>query len=903
MLLAARTTSKSGVLVVRGEPGIGKSALLDHAVEHAEGLRALRATGVESEAELPYAGLHALLHPVLGLLPRLPVPHAHALECAFGLREGSVADRFLVSLGTLGLLSAAATEAGLLAVVDDAHWLDRASTDAIVFAARRLEAEGVVLLLAARTEDPRRLDAPGLPEITLGGLTAEAAAPLLGERVAPEVGARLIAVTGGNPLALMELPDTLTAEQLAGTAPIPLPLPVGAEVQRAFLGVLGGLSRGAQTVALLVAADDTQDRATIAAAARRLDLDPAVLEELESVGLVRVSGPRLELRHPLVRSAVYRGASSNARRAAHLALAEVLPGERSTWHRAAAADGHDTALAAELEAFAGQARLRSAHAAAATALERAATLMPPGADRARLLAQAAASSWDAGHVDRVEPLLEGALPLLDPDERDTLGLLRGDLALERGRPADAFDLLVAAAANVDGQLGMRMLARAAEAAWWLGEADKARALERMARGLAPEDGTGRMLTRFVSGTARVLTHEFEEGVTDLREALALAEHHGSEFGLATGYAALYAAELVASQTWFARLVSRLRAESNLRELPFAISQLAAMECWLGRLSTAASHGAEAMRLARETGQARSVGHAAATLAHVEAVRGREEAARAHAAEAIGGPIGGVALQASRAAFALGRLEIGLGRPEEALAHLLTVYVGGTGVAHPLVALLATADLAEAAARSGRREVAGPALATFTRWEDAARTPWIHSQASRARALLTEGDEAEEHFRRAIAVSEGAFPFDDARTRLLYGEWLRRGRRRVDARVHLQAALKVFDALGALPWADRARSELRATGAVAGGTVPRTLDELTPQELHIAQLVADGATNKDIAARLFLSVRTVEYHLQKTYKKLGITSRHALIRVVSDEGEAGSADLALPVDQPSSLTYS
>jgi hypothetical protein len=257
-----------------------------------------------------------------------------------------------------------------------------------------------------------------------------------------------------------------------------------------------------------------------------------------------------------------------------------------------------------------------------------------------LLSQAAASSWDAGHVDRVEPLLEGALPLLDPDERDTLGLLRGDLALERGRPADAFALLVSAAANVgprDGRLGMRMLARAAEAAWWLGEADKARELEHMGRRIARwDEDSGPLLARFVGGTTRVLTHDFEEGVAELREALRLAERHGSEFGLATGYAALYAAELVASQTWFARLVGRLRAEVNLRELPFAISQLAAIECWLGRVSTAASYGAEAMRLARETGQARSVGHAAATLAHVEAVRGREEAARRHAAEAVGG---------------------------------------------------------------------------------------------------------------------------------------------------------------------------------------------------------------------------------------------------------------------------
>ena len=325
-----------GALVVRGEPGVGKSTLLEHAVADAGERQVLRATGVESESELAYAGLHALLHPVLGLLDRLPEPHADALACAFGLRAGRVEDRFLVSLATQGLLGLAAGEAGVLCIVDDAQWLDRASADAIVFSGRRLEPGGVALLVASRERV-----AGGLPELVVRGLEAGAAAELLGETIAPAVRDRLVAATGGNPLALLELPRVLTAEQLAGREPLADPLPVGEEVERVFLAAVRRLGPSAQALALLVAADDTQDRATIARAAVEAGTDPDALDELEATGLVRIEGMRVALRHPLVRSAVYGAAGSGARRRAHLALAAVLDGERRTWHRAAAADGPD----------------------------------------------------------------------------------------------------------------------------------------------------------------------------------------------------------------------------------------------------------------------------------------------------------------------------------------------------------------------------------------------------------------------------------------------------------------------------------------------------------------------------------------------------------------------------------
>ena len=689
-----------GVLVVRGEPGVGKSTLLEHAVAHAGGRRVLRATGVESESELAYAGLHALLHPALDLLDRLPAPHAEALACAFGLRPGRVEDRFLVSVATHGLLALAAEDGGVLCAVDDAQWLDRASADAIVFAGRRLDADGVALLLGSRERV-----APGLPELRVHGLDADAAAELLGVAIAPAVRDRLVAATGGNPLALLELPRVLTGEQLAGREPLADPLPVGEEVERAFLVVIRRLGDDAQALALLVAADDTQDRATIARAAAQAGADPAALDELEATGLVRVEGLRVALRHPLVRSAVYGAAGSGARRRAHLALAAVLDGERRTWHRAAAADGPDPVLAAELEAFAGDARLRSAYAAAAAALERAALLTTDPSERAHRLAAAAECNWDAGRVERVEPLLDQALPLLGAEERASLGLLRGDLALERGRPAQAFELFVDAAGALgrrDPTFALEMLARAAEATWWLGETGMAAELHHVGTRVAPTDDAGStLLLHLLRGAARVLEHGFDAGVADLHEALRAAGEAGSRLGIAAGFAAVHAGLPVDGHAWFARVVTRLQTEGRLRELPFALSQLATMELWLGNVQRAGSLVEEARGLALTTGQERSARHASVTLAMVEAVRGREDAARAAAADAVEGPIGGVALQASRAAWALGRLELGLGRPAEALAHLEAVQHGGKGVSHPLVRLTSAVDLVEAAARAGR----------------------------------------------------------------------------------------------------------------------------------------------------------------------------------------------------------
>jgi DNA-binding CsgD family transcriptional regulator len=884
--LVRQAGSSGGVLMIRGEPGVGKSSLLEHAQSAAGSVPMLRTTGVESESELTYAGLHGLLHPVLHRLGELPEPQAEALAWAFGLRTRGAGDRFLVSLGALGVLSAAATDTGLLCVVDDAQWLDGASADAILFAARRLEADGVVFILAARDDDAADPVGAGLPELRLEGLAPDVAGDLVSRTVDPRVRDQLVASTGGNPLALLEVPRILTPEQLAGTEPLPHPLPVGEQVSRAFLHSMRTLSDDAHAMVLLVATDDTQDRRTIDDAADLLGIDRSALDELEAAQLVVIRDVRVAMRHPLARSAVYGAAGERARQRTHGALASVLTGERSTWHRAAVADASDTDIAHDLEAVAVAARGRTAHATAAAAFERAALLTPDPATRGRRLAAAAASSWEGGRTDRVRPLLEQALPLLEPTERAGLGLIRGDLALERGRPADAFELFVTAAGDLadrDPAFALRMLARAAEATWWLGAAPMSTRLQEVARGLASAgDSAAELIAHLVRGSANMFTRDFAAGAADLREVLHLAERVGAEVGMTAGYAAVWLGAPFEGRAWFTRVVSRLRAESNLRELPFALSQLAAMDVWLGDLSDGAAHVHEALQLARATGQDRSTGHASVTLATLHALRGDETAARASAHDAVVSPIGGSALQTARASWAIGRLELALGRPDLAVAHLNAVATPGDGSSHPLVALLSTADLVEAEVRLDHIDQARSAYAQYEPWAHATAAPWALSMGARMRALLAGDDaEAEASFQEALRLGEG-LPFDQARNRLLHGEALRRLRRRTQARTELRSAHAAFEAIGARPWAERARVELRAAGEIAAQAATRSVDTLTPQELEISRLAAQGSTNRDIATRLFLSVRTIEYHLHKVFTKLGITSRHALAPLVLDD---------------------
>jgi len=901
-LLEEGRASSSGVLVLRGEAGIGKSALLEHAIASAQGMAVLKATGVEGESELAFAGLDQLLRPVLGHLDDLPPQQRRALAGALGLEPTEVSDRFLASIALLSVLAEAAEQSGLLCVVDDAHWLDEPSLGALLFVARRLEAEGVVMLLAVRLGEERGLEGHGLPELMVEGLAPEAATALLAERAGPDlptvVHERLVGFTRGNPLALVELPGSLTPEQLAGRELLLEPLPVGEGVTRAFLGRIEQLDERAQLLLLLAAADDSGDLAAILRAAELLGVDVADLDTLQATGLARVEGTKLVFRHPLVRSAVYRSAAFSRRETAHLALAEALPDEadadRRAWHLAAASPGSNSAAAAELESSAVRARLRGGHAAAATALERAAHLSEDDASRGRRLLAAAEANWIAGRAQRAGPLVEQAEPLLtDPALRARAAMLRGSHEFERGVLAHAFEVFVTGAhehAARDPRAALEMLVRAAETAQQAGNPEWAAQIAALAQELVRDDHVEeQFMVALLRANAGVMSGDYSEAPEQFDRAYELADgFEHPRYLLSAAMGDILRGDVVGAYGRRARAVALLRAAGAIGELPLYLELLAGTEVWLGRFSAAAATAGEGLRLSRATGQDMHVSFQLAGLARVDAARGNAEDCAAHAGAALElSAARGLTLSGSVALWALGILELGRGRHEEAVRHLHAIAQPGSGFANPVTALYSAPDLVEAAVRCGRPDVAGAAHDRFAAWADWAPATWTRASSLRSQALLADDDdEADALFGAAVALEgDNELAFEAARTRLLYGEHLRRRRRPSDAREHLRAALTVFERFGAAAFAERAGGELRATGETARRRDPSTLDQLTPQELQIARFVSEGATNREVASRLFLSPRTVEYHLRKVFMKLGISSRGELARMLPDEAPA------------------
>jgi DNA-binding CsgD family transcriptional regulator len=900
-LLDGARAGRSGVLVLRGEAGIGKSALLRHAVAAAgEDMPVLQAVGLESESDLAFAGLHQLLRPVLDRLDCLPGPQAASVRRAFGLVDGPIENPFLISLATLTLLSDVADGSGVLCVVDDAQWLDRSSADVLLSVARRLDAEGIALLLAARDGDPRGLPLPPLPELRVGGLDDAAAAELLPDRIDPGVRARLLDIAGGNPLALLELPASLTPEQLAGGVPLTEPLPIGEGVERAFIGQASGLSDAAQALLLVVAADDTEQLHTVCDAAAKLGIDPHALDELEEARLVVVDGTRIAVRHPLVRSAVYRSAISRQRRTAHLALAEVLGAEgdqaRRAWHRAAAAQGPDDAIAADLDAAARLARRRGAHAAAAATYERAALLTTTDGSRGERLLGAAEASWRSGRTDRVLELIEQVRPLLTDDaDHAALALLHGSCALERGALADGFKVLMDGARRmVDTRpdLALPLVLRAGEASWWAGDPAWSEAVSEVAARIevdCPEHASTQAL---LVGSALLLRGELAAGAAELRRVV-VPEPTSTDprAWISAAAAALYLGDEDAAQAGYGRAVDILRAQGAIGELPYALCLTAAMELALGRYGDAAANAEESLRLAVETRQETDRCYVLSLLASIAAVRGATEECEAKAGEALEAATAqGLGAAAQHARWALGRLELGHARPAEALAHLLMLGEGGDAPPTPLVSLLASPDVVEAATRVGQPHVARAALERYESWGSAVGSVSWAAITARLRGLLAEDvEEADRCFEEAIERGSGLRrPFELARTRLVYGEHLRRSRRRLDARTHLRSAQAGFEALGAAGWAERARAELRASGETsrrAGADAPV---QLTPQELQIARYVIEGASNREVASQLFVSRRTVEHHLSKIFAKLDISSRVELARALAAHEGAAAA---------------
>lgn len=885
-LLEASARGESSSLVLRGEAGIGKTALLTYAAERGGGI-VLRTTGVEAESDLGFAGLYGLLRPIVDKLGELPDTQADALAGALGLAPSHGADRLLVSAATLSMLAAAAGEGELLCLIDDAQFLDSESVEVLVFSARRLAAEPVALLFAVREGAGRDFTAPGLPELVIQGLGTEAAVQLL-KMSAPAAAAPvrewLIAEAAGNPLALLELPKGLSAAQLEGRAALPEATPLSARLRSAFLERIDQLPDKTRTALLIAALDDAEDLATALRAASDAGLPADAFDSAEEAGLLRVVDSRIRFRHPLVRSAVLDSSTHSQRRSAHLALAAALSGsadaDRHAWHQALATVAADEEVAATLEASAHRYRERGGHASAATAFVRAAELSADEGRRIGRLAAASEAAWAAGQPERAREMIARALPVATGELRPKLLYLRGMIEARTRDARGAVAMLVEAAdASEDGSFTLKVLTEATEAAMYAGDDVQAANLGARARGIEPRSETDRFRVAALGGVAAALAGDYEGAAPLLLEATQRAE------GLEDPYALIWAVRAAAIRStprdglpYAARAVTIARERAVLSVLPVALSHQASGLIGHGRFKLASAAAEEAIRLASDFGHHWGVGRNLSNLAMLDGVRGDESSARAHADEARElAATSGAVLIGEFAESALGMLELTLGRPGEATDRLLMVSDSERAESNPLTGLWSIPDLIEAAARSGRLDETVDRIDRYTDWVQRAPTPTRLSLLARCRALAGEGDVAEQ-FDIALAGAADLSPFEQARTELLYGEWLRRGRKRREARAHLRRASDLFRQVGAPTWEERAEAELRATGETARRRDPSTLDQLTPQELHIAGLVAGGMTNRQVAEQLYLSPRTIDYHLRKVFSKLGVSSRTELVQM-------------------------
>jgi DNA-binding CsgD family transcriptional regulator len=904
-LLEGARASRSGVLVVRGEPGLGKSALLADAVERAAGFQVLQGLGVASESELAFAGLHRLLRPAFGLIDRLPDPQAAALRGAFGRSGDGTHNRFFVSIAVLSLLAEAAERGPLLCVVDDGHWLDRPSADALRFCARRLDAEGVALLIAAGEDTRRSFHGADLPVLRLAGLDVDAAGRLLraraGAPVATDVLERLVEESEGNPLALIELSRVLSMEQLAGREALPVPLPIGADLEHSFLERVALLAPHSRSALLLVAADGTGDPTVLSRAARATEVDLDLLAPAEAAGFVRMSPSGVEFRHPLVRSAIYGGASPAERRAAHRALAGVLDEEadadRRAWHLAAATVGPDREVADELERSAERAGRRGGHGAAMEALERAADLSVDEEDRARRLAAGADAAWRASLPERAIVLLERASRVAhEPRVRAELDHLRGVIAHGCGVPAEGCAILLQAAAILaptDPDRALEMLLDAGDAATYAGDAAALVEACRRAAGLRPGAEGANVLVGLLCGVASLLEGETADQMPALRAGVARAASFEDPRWLAwAGSTAALVGDDATGSALYIKAVTRARASAAVTTLTRVLEVFTFAGMLEGRYGAVAADATEGVQLARDAGLENSACHHLATLAWLAAIRGQEARCRSLTGEvAVAAAARGLGLQRGIAEWALALLDLGLGRPAQALRRLRRLNEAGPGAGHPFIAICATPDLIESAVRAGRPDDAHAAWARFERFARAGAPPWAPPLAARCRALLAADTARDRHFRQALtSAAQSRRAFDTARSELLFGEHLRRTRRRVQARDHLHAALAEFERLGAAPWEERAHRELRASGQTARKRDPSTVDQLTAQEVQIARFVATGATNRDVAAQLFLSKRTVDYHLRRIFAKLAISSRSELTALELESSLGSGAGL-------------
>ncbi len=914
-LLRSPRQGRGRALLLRGEAGIGKTALLRYAIGRAKGMCILTAQGAPSESELPFAGLSEVLRPLLDGIERLPPPQSAALAGALAIGPPVEADRLGVSVATLNLLSLAAEAAPVLVAVDDLHWLDPASAEALLFAARRLSGEPVALLFAMREGEAAAVDLSGVPELALAGLDREAALELLSAQaengLAPGVAERLVGTARGNPLALIEIPTLLSDDQRSGRTALDDPLPAGVGIARAFARRLAALPAAARKALLLAAASDTPRIDTFLYALGELGLEPAALEEAESAGLVTIDDLRISFRHPLLRSSAYSGAPAADRRAVHRALAAAHGAsaaedavERRARHLAEAALGRDEEVADLLATAAARAAARHAHVVAAQTYERAARLSPePEGEAERLLA--AAGAWHvANRSAEAAAVLESAERLAsEPLLRMRIRHLRARIDTWRGPAADAYELLIADAEELrdrDPEEAASMAADAVLSAIVSGDIRGAVAAAERAYELAePLGGLCGLRAALQLGKALILSGEGSRGRSLVMRCEELLEEtstleHADELAQCAP-ALMTIEEFAATDRVLSRTVEAARAANALGLLPYCLGALGELDLRLGRWTSAYANGLASVDLARESGQQGQLSYNLARLARLEAAQGREGECREHAAEALAlAETLGFGSTFPFARAALGLLELGLGNPAAAIAHLeetrrWTDDVMGMYEPYRVEWM---PDLVEAYVHSGRLDDAADLAGELERRAGRSIASWPRAAAARCRGLVSGDSELEEHFESAREWHDRTpTPFERARTELCYGTRLRRARRRTDARVSLRSAFEAFTQLGARPWAGRSRSELAATGQTVRSREIRFSDELTPQELQVAWIVAEGATNKEAGAALFLTPKTIEFHLAKIYRKLGVRSRTELAR------RLGSGEARAPAQSP------
>jgi len=888
--LVATTPESGGVLVLRGEAGIGKSALLAEAVASASraGIGVLRVTGVRTEAHLPFAGLHQLLRPILADLDELPPPQRSALEAAFGLADGASTDPFLISLATLTLLTDAAAERPILAVVDDAQWLDRPTDEVLAFVARRLGSDPVALLIAILDGQATSIEAAGLPVLVLQPLADGAARELLdrgGHALAPAVRDRVIREAGGNPLALVELPAALPVELDGGASGT---LPVTARVERAFAAKVVDLPATTSILLLVAAVEDQGSVDEILAAGKVLgvaDADIGSLTPALDAGLLLFDDGALRFRHPLVRSAVLQRANAVDRCAAHNALAEVvLDADRVAWHRAAAAIGPDEAVASLLDAAAERADRRSAIAVAAAALERAARLSSDGQARGTRLLRAADRAYALGRPDIMARLLRDAEPLDIPTLEDrrqawlrALELNGPTTIREEAHIRQVADAAERAAADGDVDLGMALLLLAAARCWWIDASPALRErLVEIAVAIAPDPDDPRVLYVLAASPSEHGT----EVVARLRRWLASTDPIEPDDARVLATTAMWIGDLDTARELFASSVASQRAQGRLG----LVARTQVLTGWsalhVGKLSDVRPALDEGLRLAEETSQQFIVTTAHTALAQYHALRGDLDAGAVALVEAervaLETPAEGLF---ANICHAHGMLDLAAGRYEEAFEFLRHIYEPGDRGYHTVVRSWVVSDLVDAAIPSGRAGEASRYLATLETDPGLMASPWQRISTAYARAVMAadgdDADAAETAFASALAPELQRWPLPRARVLLAYGSWLRRQRRVVESRGPLRTARELFDAMGVAWMGERARRELGASGEASRARGAYTLDELTPQELQIARLAADGLSNREIGERLYLSHRTVGFHLYHVYPKLGISSRAQL----------------------------